>query len=144
MTDEELTTFLHREIPITRAMGAAVETQPGGALVLTAPLEPNHNHLGTAFGGSLGALAVLAGYAFLWLRLENGDAHIVVRSSSLDYRRPVKSGIRATCRQPGAAEFAAFRETFERKGKARITLEVIIEENDAVCVTFRGVYVALK
>ena len=32
-------------------------------VVLTAPLEINHNHLGTAFGGSLAALATLAGCA---------------------------------------------------------------------------------
>jgi len=43
-------------MPITRAMGVRVEDYGGRRLVLSAPLEANFNHLGTAFGGSLNAL----------------------------------------------------------------------------------------
>src|SRR5690606_33240492 len=63
MTGPETEAFLHAKIPLARAMGVRVERCDSEGLVLTAPLEPNHNHLGTAFGGSLAALATLAGYA---------------------------------------------------------------------------------
>ena len=89
MTGPETEAFLHAKIPLARAMGVRVERCDSEALVLTAPLEPNHNHLGTAFGGSLAALATLAGYAFLWRELRDPDAHIVIRRSELDYRHPV-------------------------------------------------------
>lgn len=82
--------FLHTQIPITRAMGVRVESWDAGRLVLTAPLEINHNHLGTAFGGSLAALATLAGYACLWLELGDRAAHVVIAESALAYRRPVR------------------------------------------------------
>jgi thioesterase domain-containing protein len=49
----------HSKIPITRAMGGIVEDDDGKRLVLSAPLEANVNYLGTPFGGSLNALAVL-------------------------------------------------------------------------------------
>jgi thioesterase domain-containing protein len=136
--------FLHEKIPLSLAMAVRVESHTAGALVLTAPLGPNHNHLGTAFGGSLGALALLAGYGLLWLEIEDPDCHIVVRSSTLDYRRPVRGQLRAICHRPAESELAHLRETFRRKGKARIHLRVDVVEDEVVCVAFEGVFVILR
>lgn len=136
--------FFHEQIPLTKAMGVRVEEHDGRQLVLTAPLETNHNHLGTAFGGSLAALATLAGYGLLWLELGNRDAHIVIRRSELDYRHPVTGPLRAICRKPPEAELAAFRATFAKAGKARVRLEVTVEEQGRVCMTFAGTFVAIR
>lgn len=136
--------FFHEQIPLTKAMGVRVEAHDGRQLVLSAPLEANHNHLGTAFGGSLAALATLAGYGLLWLELGSRDAHIVIRRSELDYRHPVTGQLRAICRKPPAAELAAFRATFDKAGKARIRLEVSVEEAGRVCMAFVGTFVAIR
>jgi thioesterase domain-containing protein len=136
--------FLHEQIPLTRAMGVKVESHDARGLVLGAPLEANHNHLGTAFGGSLAALATLAGYALLWLELGNRDAHLVIRRSELDYRHPVTGPLRAICRKPPEAELAAFRAAFAKAGKARVRLEVTVEEAGRVCMTFAGTFVAIR
>lgn len=136
--------FLHEQIPLTKAMGVTVESHDERQLVLTAPLEANHNHLGTAFGGSLAALATLAGYALLWLELGNRDAHLVIRRSEFDYRHPVTGTLRAICRKPPEAELAAFRTTFAKAGKARVRLEVTVEEAGRVCMTFAGTFVAIR
>lgn len=135
--------FLHDQIPLSKAMGVRVESFDDGQLVLTAPLAPNHNHLGTAFGGSLSAIAVLAGYGSLWLQLDDRNAHIVVRRSSIQYHHPVRESIRAICKRPDAASLAAFRNQFSQKGRARLSLQVTIEEAGRVCVEFEGVFVAL-
>lgn len=136
--------FFHEQIPLTKAMGVRVEEHDDRQLVLTAPLQANHNHLGTAFGGSLAALATLAGYGLLWLELGNRDAHIVIRRSELDYRHPVTGPLRAICRKPPEAELAAFRTTFAKAGKARVQLEVTVEEHGRVCMTFEGTFVAIR
>ena len=135
--------FLHKQIPLSRAMGMRVESFVNGQLVLTAPLALNHNHLGTAFGGSLSAMALLAGYCLLWLRLEDRNAHIVVRSSSIRYLRPVRENLRAVCQFPDASVFADFKSQLLKNGKARISLRVWIEAEDRVCVEFKGEFVAL-
>ena len=144
MTGPETEAFLHAKIPLARAMGVRVERCDSEGLVLTAPLEPNHNHLGTAFGGSLAALATLAGYAFLWRELRDPDAHIVIRRSELDYRHPVHDTLRATCLRPPESALNAFRNAFKRSGKARIRLEVDIGENERICLAFRGLFAALR
>lgn len=136
--------YLHRWIPLSRAMGVRVEAYDGETLVLAAPAELNHNHLGTAFGGSLSALATLAGYGLLWLELGSRDSHIVIRRSSIQYLRPVHGGLRAVCRRPAAEVVAAFKAKFARVGKARITLGVTVEADGGNGVEFEGEYVALR
>jgi len=144
MTSAEIEAFLHEKIPLAQAMGVRVESSDGEAFVLTAPLEPNHNHLGTAFGGSLAALATLTGYACLWHALDDREAHVVIRRSELDYRHPVRGMLRAVCQRPGEEALAAFRATFARVGKARIALEVMIGEGGRDCLLFRGEFVAVR
>lgn len=136
--------LLHGKIPITRAMGVRVEDYDGRRLILCAPLEENVNHLGTAFGGSLNALAVLSGYGLLWLELRDTGCHIVIRDSSISYGRPVRGELRAICALPGAEEVAEFKQTFNQRGKARIALAVTIEDAGVTAVRFRGTFVALR
>jgi len=136
--------FLHAHIPLAHAMGVKVESYLDGKLVLTAPLDANHNHLGTAFGGSLATLATLAGYALLWIELGDRDAHIVIGKSEIHYRSPVRGELRAVCERPDPATLATFREHFARKEKARLTLDVAIDGDGSAGVEFRGTYVALR
>src|SRR4051812_27285912 len=105
---QQIQELLHGKIPITRAMGVRVVEYDGERLILSAPLELNVNHLGTAFGGSLNALAVLSGYGLLWLVLREADCHIVIRESSISYERPVRGEIIAICVCPEAEALAEF------------------------------------
>ena len=136
--------LLHSKIPITRALGVRVEDYDGERLTLSAPLDVNVNHLGTAFGGSLNALAVLCGYALLWLELKDTQCHIVIRESSISYERPVRGDLRAVCARPEAEELEQFKRAFHQKGKARISLAVTIEDEGTTAVRFRGTFVALR
>ena len=136
--------FLHEQIPLTKAMGVTVESYDGAQLILTAPLAPNHNHLGTAFGGSLSALATLAGYAMLWLQLGDRQAHIVIRESTIRYRHPVRGALRAICLRPDDVAWTAFLTTFAATGKARINLQVHINHDQQTCVEFEGEFVAMR
>lgn len=136
--------FLHEQIPLTRAMGVRLESYNGAQLVVTAPLEPNHNHLGTAFGGSLSALATLTGYAMLWLQLGDRHAHIVIRESTLRYKHPVRGMLRAVCLRPDDKALAAFKTTFQTTGKSHLRLQVQVIHEDRACVMFEGDFVALR
>jgi thioesterase domain-containing protein len=136
--------FFYEKIPITRAMGVRVTRYDGRELRLAAPIALNHNHLGTAFGGSLSALATLAGYGLIWLEMGDKTAHVVIRNSQLSFRRPVRGEIVAVCRRPGEDELWLFKNAFAQHHKAKISLDVTIEEEGLVAVEFRGVFVALR
>jgi thioesterase domain-containing protein len=136
--------LLHQKIPITRALGVRVEDYDGQRLILTAPLAANVNHLGTAFGGSLNALALLSGYGLLWLELQDSECHIVIRASSISYERPVTGELRAVCVRPDEEALRHFKQTFHQRGKARIVLSATIEEQGITAVRFQGTFVALR
>jgi thioesterase domain, putative len=144
MQASELERMFHQKIPITRAMGVSVAGWDGDGLRLTAPLKPNHNHLGTAFGGSLAAIATLAGYGLVWLELDDSGAHVVVRDAAIRYRKPVRDEIRALARRPERGVLDSFREAFAREGRARIALEVSVEGDGGPSVEFTGTFVALR
>ena len=134
----------HRMIPITKAMGMRVVSCVNGLLVLEAPLNLNHNHLGTAFGGSLNTMAILASYGLLWLELGDPGCHVVIRESSVSYLRPVTKDIRAICRRPDDATMAEFKERFLRKDRARLRLQASIVQDGEECVRFEGEFVAIR
>jgi thioesterase domain-containing protein len=140
----ELEQYLHQQIPLSAAMGVRVVERTMGHLVLAAPLAPNRNHLGTAFGGSLNAIATLTGYSAVWLALDDSTAHVVIRDSSISFRRPVRGDIRAVCALPSQVELEVFRSEFIRKGKARLTLQVFIDHDSERAVEFTGTFVAVK
>ncbi|OHE81066.1 MAG: hypothetical protein A3G75_03065 [Verrucomicrobia bacterium RIFCSPLOWO2_12_FULL_64_8] len=137
--------FLHRKIPLSRAMQVRVVRCDRQELELAAPLAPNINHLGTAFGGSLNALATLTGYGVVYLLLREipADGHIVLKESRIDYLSPVRGQLRAACRRPPPVAIEKFQAGFRRHGKARLDLMVqIAGSGRQAAVIFHGRFVA--
>jgi thioesterase domain-containing protein len=142
--------FLHEMIPLAKAMGVGVEVSDDRALVLTAPKEQNKNSLNTAFGGSLVALATLAGYGVVWELMKDEKKtdkpvwHIVVKESRAAYRRPVLGDLRAICERPAQAAIAEFKEALARYGKAKLKLRASIVEDGNVAVDVHAAFVVLR
>ena len=67
LTVENFNQFIHREIPLTDAIGIELRHWNSSELVLTAPLTGNTNDKQTAFAGSLATLATLSGWAMTQL-----------------------------------------------------------------------------
>jgi thioesterase domain-containing protein len=144
MTELEAEKYFHEQIPLTRAMGVRVVANDENGFVVEAPVSLNSNHLRTAFGGSINAVATLAAYGFLWLELKDASAHVVVAESTIRFLRPVRETIRATCRRPAAEELAAFHSQFAAKGKGRIALKVNVVEAGQIAAEFQGLFFAQK
>ena len=112
--------------------------------IVEAPVALNSNHLRTAFGGSINAVATLAAYGLLWFELRERGVHVVVAESSICFLRPVRETIRAICQRPNPEEWAAFQTRFAEKGKAHITLCVNVVEEGKTAAEFEGIFVAQK
>jgi thioesterase domain-containing protein len=141
---EALRTVWRREMPITDALGISIDSATHADLVLRMPLAPNRNHKGTAFAGSLSALATLTGWSLLWrtMREVGETAHVVIQDSTIRYLLPVRSDAIASARLPAAGDVERLLSALRRRGKGRITLDVTIrDETDVVVATFEGRYV---
>ncbi|MDQ6808073.1 MAG: thioesterase domain-containing protein [Verrucomicrobiota bacterium] len=135
--------FFHAQIPITRAMGVQVVAADTKRFVVEAPVALNHNHMQTGFGGSVNAIATLAGYGCLWMRLRERAADVVIQESSIRFIRPIVKTIRAVCDVAAVERLPAFLEEVRANTTGRIKLTVRVEENGIAAAEFRGTFVAL-
>jgi thioesterase domain-containing protein len=135
---------IDREIMLARPMGIIVEAANDLGLVLRAPLAPNANHKGTAFGGSLYSLAVLTGWAWLtrFLVTRNLDAEAVIQESSMRFLKPVHGEMRASIEIPSADEVDKFQKMLLRADRGRIRLQVNMHEGAALATVFDGLFAA--
>jgi thioesterase domain-containing protein len=137
---------LHHDIPLTRDMGVKVLSWQDHQLRLHLPLAPNINHKSTLFGGSLYCGAVLAGWGWLHIRLHEAgitDGHIVIQDGQISYPLPVREDAVAICDAPDDALWDKFVITYQRRGRARLTLPTRIcpQGSDQQAVTFVGQFV---
>ena len=137
----ELELIWHREIPISAAMAIEVVEFANDRLVVRAPLAPNVNVHGTAFAGSLYAIAALCGWGMTWLQLKTRhiDGSIVIADGHIHYTAPVQQEIVASCRFD-TAELATAMARLTSTGKTRFKLGCSIDAQDGEAAHFTGDY----
>ena len=141
-----LQAFIRSNIPISAAMGVTVTKAGPEGVTLRAPLTKNRNHHGTLFGGSASALAMLAAWSWLHLRLEELglDPDLVIQKGATDYICPGRdTDVVAVCAGTDEETFARFIRSLGRFGRARIALEVEVSSGDRLVARLAGQFVAL-
>lgn len=145
MEAKSLQTYLHKHIPLSAAMGVDVVAVTEDSVSLRAPLAPNINHRRTVFGGSASALAVLAAWSLVHLRLRaTGIAsRIVIQRNTTEHDLPIEGDFtaRSHLRDPDA--WPRFLKTLEKRGRARLKVHAILEYQGAVAGQFEGAFVAV-
>ncbi len=141
----EMNAYLRTELPLTTAMGIEVTAWDGQVVTLGAPLGPNLNHADTAFGGSIAALGILAGYTLLYLVLrERGVSNkLLIQRSEVDFVRPIITDLRATAHLPPAEELEAFVESVQRRRRGRVEVLSEVWSGGMVGARHRGLYIAI-
>ncbi|PIE83560.1 MAG: hypothetical protein CSA09_01555 [Candidatus Contendobacter odensis] len=138
----EINNFLNQHVPLFQAMEAKLERCDETVLAIAAPLEPNINDKGIAFGGSMAAIAALTGWAVTRITLDehNETAEIVIADSTLKFLRPLRDSIVAECLRPDTATAQQFIDNLRQRGKVRWSLDVIIHADGEPAMTFTGRY----
>ena len=143
---DELQAYLDHSIPLLSHMQVRVGELSSEHFSLVAPLEPNRNHIGTAFGGSLNSLAVLSGWSVIWLLLHARelDAAIVIHEGHMKFQRPASAGFEARCLLPAVEEMNRFIDSLARHGKARSTLQAEVFCENRKVGSFEGGFAATR
>lgn len=149
---KQIEDYLHEYIPISKAMGIAVEEASTDQVILFAPFTNNINHKKTVFGGSLHAVATLACWSLLYVKLkschepeiqENGN-QIVIAKSEVFYRAPVDEDFKAVCLKPEIESWNFFIKTIKAKNKSRLELHATIHQKEKLCVDYHATFAVLK
>lgn len=145
MTPLNLQTYLHAHIPLSAAMQVCVVDVSAERVALAAPLAPNINHQETVFGGSASAVAILAAWSMLHVKLDAAGmkARLVIQRNSMDYERPMAGDFCATASAPSSEVWDPFVRMFSRKGRARITMSSTLWYEGRKAGRLEGDFVAL-
>ena len=134
------------DIPLARAMHLRVADWDGDRLRMAAPLMPNINDKGCAFGGSLASLMTLAGWGLIVLKLRRLErpCDIYVQDSTIRYLAPVWTDFSAEARLAEGESWDVFLRSLAERGRSRLRVVCrvpLAEGGDAV--TFEARFVAL-
>ena len=129
-------------IPLARAMDLKVRELSQNRIELFAPLSPNSNDKGTAFGGSIYSLLVLSGWSLVTSSLRSAAVHadVMVAKSNIDFVKPVTGDLVAIAKELETGGInAAVDKTIER-GYAKLKIHADLICNGEVAATFTGTY----
>lgn len=137
---EAVTAIVHQTVPILGAMGIEVLEAEAGRAVALLPFEPNRNHVGTAYAGSLFSVAEVLGGILALSSLSLEGYAPVVKSVTINYLRPALTDVRATV-EMSAAEIARVLAEATAVGKSNYELVVnVTDENGVTVATTTGEY----
>jgi len=145
----ELERLIVEKMPITEHLEFSLAAGEEGQLHASAPLQPNANHMGSAFGGSLSMLATVTGWAMMNRVVQDAMAdmrrqvEIMIQESDIEYLEPIYENISVVCEPPDDDAIDRFHDMLERWGRARLELECTIHAAGERAATFMGRYVAL-
>lgn len=136
---------LTREIPLGGAMALSIARLDEQGIALAAPLAPNINDKGSAFGGALASLMILAGWSLprLLLRRHGLDADLVIGRCELRFIEPVVGDFHARCDWPPAQAMQEFADRLASGQRARLALVPELMYQDGVAATLSARYAAL-
>ncbi|MDY6978277.1 MAG: YiiD C-terminal domain-containing protein [Pseudomonadota bacterium] len=122
MLQNELEAYLHEHIPLSKAMAVSVVGPGPENIVLSAPLAPNINHRETVFGGSASALATLAAWSLLHVRLrsEGFTSRLVIQRNMMEYDLPIDGTFTARASMEDVTQWSRFVRMLSRRGKAQV------------------------
>lgn len=140
MTDPSRLAEAVASVPILEAMGIRiVDVRPGRA-VAELPPEPNVNHFGVTYAGSLFSLAEMLGGVLSLVSFDLDGMVPVVKASSIRFRRPAMGVIRAEV-SLSEDEIARVQNDARTTGKGEFELEAVLTDSTGeVVATTVGTY----
>lgn len=131
-------------MPLADAMDIRVSRYTGDEIEMTAPLAPNVNDKGCAFGGSMASLLTLAGWGLivLGLRSRGLECDIYVGDSTVRYHTPVWGELRGVARYAEAGALDALLAGLRDRGKGRTEVICEIAGENRAAATLRARFFA--
>lgn len=134
MNPKQLESLVHKEIPITKALDIRIEDLTSNSIRVEAPFEANKNIHNTAFAGSIYTVGTIAGWSLVNSIAVNHQlkGSVVLAKADIQYKKPINGDIIAQCSVADASTIDSFIMSFQRKKRARISLEIEIIEDGVI------------
>lgn len=140
MTDPSRFAEAVASVPILEAMGIRIVDARPGRAVAELPPEPNVNHFGVTYAGSLFSVAEMLGGVLSLVSFDLDGMVPVVKASSIRFRRPAMGVVRAEV-SLSEDEIARVQNDARATGKGEFELEAVLTDSTGeVVATTVGTY----
>jgi thioesterase domain-containing protein len=127
-------------IKITKEMGVKIIVMQDRHVKVLMPLEPNINHIGMMYAGSLFTAAEYVGGPIFFASFNKELYYPLVKAINIQFRRPAKTDVTVEVTL-SEAEVAAIQKVADEKGKADWKMDLEIKDTDGqVCALVQGVW----
>lgn len=134
-----------QDIPLLNAMHLSFVRFDDLTLTMEAPLAPNINNKGTAFGGSIASICLFGGWAVSTLAFRDNGIHnteIVVYKNEMTFERPARGHLTISAHiKPDDFEACLARLKAKDPDRIRLDIDVDLFHNDERCAIMQGLYV---
>lgn len=133
MSPSELEAFIRSRIPVADFMQLSVQQLLPDRVELAAPLEPNRNVHGTLFGGSGTAIALVAAWSLVHVRMQDEglNAPLVVAKQTTHYFKPVTGRVVAQAVFETGQSWADFTRRLAEGHRARVGVVVELRQAES-------------
>jgi thioesterase domain-containing protein len=132
--------LLAESVPIIGKTGARIESLTDRHAKIVMPLEPNINHIGIMYGGSLFILAELSGGVIWYVSFDHTRFYPIIKEVTIKYRRPATTDVSL---EVGLSEADAMdiQEAADREGKKDWTMDLELKDAQGEVVSLvRGTW----
>ena len=136
---------LKEQVPLITHMGIDVISWDGSTVVVEAPLEPNLNTHGTAFGGSLYCVGAMTGWSAFHLTLMDAGhlPSVWLAKGEVAYLKPVRGTLRARTTITDEQRHRILTG-YEQNGRVKTSIDITIKEGDDDAVSMSALYAAMR
>ncbi|MGA2331327.1 MAG: YiiD C-terminal domain-containing protein [Syntrophales bacterium] len=135
---KDLVGYLEKAIPIIEKMGMRILDLEKQSVRIMLPKEPNLNHIGTVYAGSLFSLADFAGGVLFYSAFDLRKYYPLLKEVTITFKRPATTDITVEASMtPEQAE--GIKKLTDEIGKADWTLDLELkDEQGNVCCIVHG------
>ncbi len=145
MNIAEIEKIIETEIPIVKSMGISFQKITRNECTISVPLEPNHNHKNTAFGGSLYSVCTAACYGLMFA-LQREDQlmmyDLVIGEGSIRYNRPVDKDFFVTAKI-NPDDWKTLTEKISRSGFGKIPLTATVTITGQALCDYKATFILM-
>jgi thioesterase domain-containing protein len=133
--DKELVSYLERAIKIIEKMGMRILDFKKQSVKIMLPKEPNINHIGTVYAGSLFSLADFAAGVLFYSAFDLRKYYPLLKEVTITFKRPATTDLTVeTSIPPEQAE--RIKKIADETGKVDWTLDLEVkdEQGNVCCI----------
>ena len=132
---KDLVGYLEKAIKIIEKMGIRIVDFKKGSVKILLPREPNVNHIGTVYAGSLFSLADYAGGVLFFASFDHKKYFPILKEVTINFKKPATTDITVEAAlDPDLIE--KLKKTADETGKAdwAMNLELKDEQGNICCL----------